>query len=417
MRSRHCLSVALLAGFISLSAQAQAEDEAPDYAERLLGDWHGARKALYDRGLDWEIVYKFDLLSKVKDSSQTGKVYWLDNLDIKLSVDGDKLWGWPGTRAFLHVLGNHGKKPAIESGRLPHGVDNIEVPEGADGFKVFHAWIERDFGSSGLSAKFGLYGLDSEFYVTESSGLFVHPTFGIGAEFAGSGQNGPSVFPNSSLALRLKYQPDPDWYGQLAVLDGVPGNPDHPQSTRIDFEQGDGLLYVAEAGYLPAAGEAGKLAVGLWRYSERFDDLLDVDGAGDPIQRRSQGLYLIGEATLWADPGDPQRRLRGFLRGGRNDGDTQQFDYAWSTGLVVDNWLPGRDSQFGISFSEEHNSEKWRTANSNGVRHERALELNYRAQATPWLAVNPFVQYLINHSSMPEHDRSWWLGLRLELNL
>ena len=373
-----------------------------------------------DRGLAWEFLYRFDILAQLNKKRGRDSLFWLDQLDIQLASDMEKLFGWPGTQAFVHVIGNHGDSPAIEANRLPHGLDNIEVGRNAHGFKLFHAWLEKGFGESGLSAKFGLYGVDSEFYVTEASGVFLHPTFGIGAEVAGTGQNGPSVFPYSSLALVLKYQPSPTLYAQAAVLDGVPGNPDHPRSTRIDFEKGDGLLYFAEAGYHTEPQEGmgeEKLALGLWWYSKRFDDMLDVVG-GNPVQRRSQGYYMVAEKRFWRDPDQPGRHMVGFLRMGRNDGNTTQFASAWSAGLTWTGPFAGRpEDQFGIAFCKEDNALKWRAAAANPVRHEKAYEATYRARVLTWLSIQPLVQYLVNHGTDPTQDRTWWAGVRLEAEL
>jgi len=78
-------------------------------------------------GYDWEVVYKLDVLGKV--SQPNPKTYALDNLDIILSLDGEKIFGLKGSSAMLHILSNHGDKPAVDGDRLPHGVDNIETPE------------------------------------------------------------------------------------------------------------------------------------------------------------------------------------------------------------------------------------------------------------------------------------------------
>ncbi len=397
------------------------EPAGPDETAPLTGDWDGRRTAWRDQGLALDIGYRFDILAQLNDSKCSKALHWLDQLDIRLGLDTEKLFGWTGTQAFLHVIGNHGDKPAIEAGRLPHGLDNIEVPEGADGFKVFHAWLEKRFGDSGLAAKLGLYGVDSEFYVTESSDIYQHPTYGVGAEFAGTGRNGPSIFPYSAFALRLKYAPHPTWYAQAAVMDGVPGNPDHPKSTRIDLEDGDGLLSIAEVGYHAEPSEGmgeDKLALGAWSYSRRFDDLLELDAGGNPVQNRSRGVYLLAEKRLWDDAAQPQRHLMGFLRAGRNDGDTTQFNSSWSTGLTWYGPLAGRASdQFGIAFSQENNSLKWRTAAASTIRHEKAYEATYRARVKPWLHLQPFVQYLVNHGTDPTQDRTWWAGMRIEAEL
>ena len=408
------VSLSLLLGIGCGSPPPVFAQNSPDYGERLFGDL--GRDSLYQRGIDLEIVYKLDLVSQLTQGNNQGHIYALDNLDIKFNLDGGRLFGSDATRGLLQLLGNHGGKPALEQNRLPLGLDNIEVPEGANTFKVYQAWLEHDLNDA-LSVKVGLWDLNSEFYVTDSSALFVHPTYGIGAELAGTGRNGPSIFPTTSLALRASWQPAPQWLLQAAVLDAVPGDPANPKGTHIQFNKGDGTLQILEADWFPGSLEDpdGKLGLGLWRYSQRFDDVLDVDAQGDPVQQRSQGYYLIGEYRLARGThGD----TRGFLRWGRNDGNTIQFVSAWSAGLVWSGLGPGRpEDQFGITLSRENNSRKWRTAENNPVHHEQGLEVAYRGAFNSWLTLQPFAQYLMNHGNDPDQNSSWWWGLRLEMNL
>jgi porin len=48
--------------------------------------------------------------------------------------------------------------------------------------------------------------------------------------------------------------------------------------------------------------------------------------------------------------------------------------------------------------------------------HETAIELTYRMQATPWLALQPDVQYIVNPGTDPSLDNAWVVGLRFELS-
>ncbi|MEW5771477.1 MAG: carbohydrate porin [Pseudomonadota bacterium] len=404
----------LLMACLFLPGPTAAADATPDYASRLFGD--AGRSGLYARGMDVEAVYKLDLVGKLSNTPNRGHVYALDNLDIKLALDGGRLFGREDVQGLVHILGNHGGKPALKNDRLPHGLDNIEVPDGADTIKLYQAWLEVAAGET-LGVKAGLYDLNSEFYVTDSSALFVHPTYGIGAEFAGTGRNGPSIFPTTSLALRLHWQPDPRWSVMAALLDGVPGDPNNPKGTHIQLNDGDGALQIVEAAWLPGDDETrdGKLALGVWRYTSRFDDLLDVDGGGNPIQRRSQGFYLIGEHRLARGANG---ETWGFLRWGRNNGDTTQFESAWSAGLVWTGLFAGRpEDQFGVTASQEDNSTKWQTASGNPIPHEQAVEIAYRGAVNDWLTLQTFAQYLLHHGNDPSQHRSWWLGVRLEFNL
>jgi len=121
------------------------------------------------------------------------------------------------------------------------------------------------------------------------------------------------------------------------------------------------------------------------------------------------------EKVLRYKPGSNEESINGFVRAGKADGDTFQFDMSWSTGLVFSGLFAGRDrDQLGIAYAQERNGEKWRVYSGNPVVFEKSLELSYRYRAMPGLVLQPEVQYLINHSSDPAQDKNWWLGMRFE---
>jgi porin len=143
--------------------------------------------------------------------------------------------------------------------------------------------------------------------------------------------------------------------------------------------------------------------------------LVDVDINGNPVRRASHGYYAILEKVLRYKPGSNRESINGFMRAGKTDGDTSQFDLSWSTGLVFSGLFEGRDQdRLGIAYAQERNGEKWRIYSGNPVVFEKSLELFYRYQAMPGRVVQPTAQYLINHSSDPARDKSWWLSTRFE---
>jgi porin len=402
-------------GMAAESPTNNAETPASLSSSNLIDKWRAKRDALSEKGYDWQFVYKLDLLRKVSSPNQ--KNFGLDNLDIKLALDGEKIAGIKGSSALLYVLSNHGSKPAVQGKRMPHGLDNIETPEGGNTLKLYQAWVQQNFLDDKISVRVGTYDLNSEFYVTESSGMFIHPTFGIGAEMAGTGENGPSVFPTASVAIRTKLEPAPGYYLQAVTLDGVPGDPNNHQGTHVQFNKGDGALNVVEAGIPLSVAENAhdnKLSLGVWRYTARFDDLLDAS-----VKQVSRGQYAMLEKVLSYKLGGKVERIKSFLRAGKTDGDTSQFDMAWSAGLVFSEPFAGRDQdELGVAFAQERNGAKYRAVPGNSaIPHEKSFELTYRYQAMNGLVLQPIAQYLLNHSSDPTQDKTWWLGIRFEATL
>ncbi len=349
----------LLAGIFSLTVMAAenlpaANEPGPaenPYSDTLFGDWNGKRSVMLSNGYDLQVIYKLDLLNNT--SGENGRLYGLDNLDLKLNIDFEKITGSKGTTAFVHVLSNRGDKPGAHNNRLPHGMDNIETPANGNTTRLYQAWLQQLFLDERVSVLAGLYDLNSEFYSTESSAMFTHPTFGIGAEFAGTGKNGPSIFPTLSAAIRVKTVPAPGYYLQAVTLDGVPGDPNNPEVTHIKLNAGDGALNVIEGGIplgSPENAHNNKLAFGVWQYTARFDDILDVDANGDPVQRACYGAYALLEKVLQYKHDSNDSQISGFFRIGQTEGDTTQFDLALSTGIVFTGLFAGRENdELGIA--------------------------------------------------------------------
>jgi porin len=190
--------------------------------------------------------YKADLAGDgQRRLAKRGRV--LDDLQLFGDLDLDKAVGWKGATAHFELLNNSGAMPNDDAGTL-QGVDNIEVTR--QRARLFEAWVEQGFGDKG-SVRAGLYDLNSEFYANDSAGLLLAPAFGIGSELAATGPNGPSIFPSTALAVRLRWTPHAHLYAQAAALNANAGVLGDPGGVKTSFD--NGVLLIAEAGWTGAA--------------------------------------------------------------------------------------------------------------------------------------------------------------------
>ena len=386
------------------------EGEVVEGYDMLLGDWGGGRAGLAAAGIEVEAAYIGDIAGVISGDTKTGATY-LDNVDLAVGFDLEQLFGWSNTTFMLYGLGNHGGDPSGEYSGDAQGIDNIEAD---DAWKIYELWIQKEWANGDFSALFGLYDLNGEFDVRDSAGLFINPSQGIGPDYSQAGENGPSIFPTTSLALRLRGQFSPTWYGQLAVLDGVPGDPDDATGTHIILDGDDGFLLAGEFGYLREEGRAAKYALGAWAYSAEFANVRTGEN-----QRGNWGIYALADAQVYSERGDGEGlALTGRI--GIADADVNQFGAFFAAGLVYSGLLPGRaEDQFGIGLAAAING-----ANFNDSREdaglattfaESALELTYRLQATPWLAIQPDIQYILKPGAVPGGDDALAFVVRTEL--
>ena len=393
-----------MVAFLGMAASAHAQDERPDFqSERLTGNWGGMRDRLYDQGYNFDFYYKVDAWRNLSGGVQTGNRA-LDNLDMKMTVDGARAFGSDGTTLQVYLLNNNGGRVNDLAG-TSGGIDNIEV--GTRSFKLYEAWIEQKFASGKISLLAGLHDLNSEFYVTDTSGLFLNPTYGIGTEMAATGDNGPSIFSNTSAAVRLAVHPTGAMYAQAAIFDGVPGSSKHPRGTHVDFNDKDGALLVGEGGI--ADDSIGHFAIGSWKYTARRPDQLTPG-----LREHSQGIYFMADKSVYKN-GD--RDISAFARLGYTAGDVESFKSSWALGAVASGFIPGReDGQLGLAVSQAINSNKFKAANAPVQNSETQLELTYSDKITPWLNLQPDLQYTVNPGTDPALDNAWTVGFRLSVD-
>ncbi len=288
---------------------------------------------------------------------------WMDNIDVTLTLPLT-----PRTTLFLYGLGNQGGSISAHVGNA-QSVSNIEAPTS---WRLYEAFIEHVSATGRFSVLAGLYDLSSEFDVLSAAGLFINSSFGTGAELAASRPRGPSIFPVTSVGLRVRLglQQASHYAGylQAVALDGLPGHPEHPRGTHIVFGRNDGLLLVAEAGALmrleaplPDGSpirlasrlhehtHQHKLALGVWYYTARFQ-WLDANRS----QRGNAGAYLLGETRLY---GESPRTLWAFLRVGVAHPRVNRFGAYTGGGFSGQGWVPGRPTdRMGVAVAAAHNS-------------------------------------------------------------
>ncbi|HKE96144.1 MAG TPA: carbohydrate porin, partial [Povalibacter sp.] len=245
----------------------------------------------------------------------------------------------------------------------------------------------------------------------------INPSHGIGPDFSQSGENGPSIFPNTSLGIRVLTTSGP-WTFQAAVLDGVPGDPDHPDRSGIHLSADEGALLIAEVGHHTDSG--ARVAAGYWHYTAQFADLQLVDDTGEPMQRRGNaGVYVLAESPMFLSR-DTVRGLRLFARTGYAEDNINPVRHYYGTGAVYTGWAARRPEDqvgFAIAIAEPGGPfrESQQLAGIATARREINYELTYRCPVTDWLTLQSDLQYIRDPGMDPTLDSAWVVGIRFEV--
>lgn len=358
-----------------------------------------------DGPIDFGAVYTAEIWRNVSGGLEQGTVY-LDNLDATVTIDAERLFGWRDTRVLVYGLYNNGRSLSGEKIGDLQVVSNIET--GVEAARLYEAWIETQVFDNG-SLLFGLYDLNREFDVLDSSLLFINSGHGIGTDFGQSGRNGPSIFPATSLALRFAWDWSESTVLRVAVFDGVPGDPDDPGATAIELGGDDGALL---AGEIEWSDRGRRVLVGAWHYTANFNRW--PDPAAPTVMSRGSGnggLYLRGETPV-ANSG-----IRVFGRAGVADGAFNVFSAFLSAGFEwagVNTRRP--QDRFGAAIALAETSGDYLRAFRADDR-EIKLEFTYRIPLGERFVLQPDLQYIANPGLDPALDDAWTVGLRFELTL
>lgn len=350
--------------------------------------------------VEFSAEYTVDILANVSGGIDHGTRY-PDNLNLDLDVDVPGVLGLRTGKVHLHGLYNNGTRFAEELVGDMQVTSNIDADEA---WRIFEFWYE--FRSDDWSIRSGLYDLNSEFDAHDAGSIFLNSSHGIGAELAQTGENGPSIFPISSLSLRAAFQAE-SFTIRGAILDAVPGDPEDPSSNRIRLDSDDGWLTIAEID-VPVT-KASRLWAGYWRYTAEFEQPF-----GDGPDIRNDGWYVGYESRFSIGP----LAGSGFFRYGRAEDRVNSLqDYA-GAGFRLDGLFAARPAdQIGVAVASAGAGEPYRDylaqQGEDPGRRETTWELTYLATINEHLIVQPNIQYVQNPSIAGNIDDAWVVGLRL----
>jgi porin len=345
-------------------------------------------------GMTLELAGTVDALAHVhggRDRGTTG----LYSADAMVSLDGKALGAWRGLGAFFHGIRLGGDAPTERVGDI-QGVSNIEGPEG---WVLYEAWVEQMALDGRLSVLAGLYGVDSEFDVIQSASLFMHSSHGTGPDFSQIGRNGPSIFPDTRLGIRVRALTSSATSMQMAVLHEDPGSivvvegswfkVDRRQRVEPDAEIGGQSVRRRLASRMGTVPLAARIAVGAWTATD-----------GAPGNR---GAWVLAERRI------PTRQTGAvFVRMGvaerSSDARSNRVQAYTGAGIVHPAPIPGRNMDtIGLGLAIAH---------ENSRQRETAIEAAYRVFVSPRLSVQADIQWVKNPLDADAVSAALLLGLR-----
>ncbi len=377
----------------------------------LLGGMGGARTALANYGISLGITDTENLLANLAGGVKTGAT--LQGVTTAtLEVDTGKAFNLPGGTFHISALQLHGQPL---SGPYLDNLQAANGNEGEDGTRLWELWVDQTFGSADI--KLGQQSIDNEFMVSQYSGLFINTMAGWPLIPSDNLYGGGPAYPLASLGARLLVKPMANTTLLAGVFDDNPGGgafTDDAQALDRNggkFNLNTGALFIAEIQYAKPSGLPGTYKLGFWVDRASFPDqrygtdgLSLADPASNGAPRMIKGnysLYAVADQTIWQSTADSARNLNLFARIMGAPDNQNLIDFSLNGGVTLAAPLAGRDSdQAGLDFGLGKVSGRAagldRDSGAPARGTEALFELTYQAQVTPWLSLQPDLQYVVN---------------------
>jgi porin len=382
----------------------------PAAAQGLLGDMGGLRTALGNNGVTLGITDSENLLGDPSGGLKRGAT--MEGVTTAtLDMDTSKAFGWQGGTIHISALNIHGRSfSQYYLGDLQAANGN----EGDDATRLWELWVDQVFDFGRADVKIGQQSIDNEFMVSTYSGLFVNTMAGWPLIPSDDLYAGGPAYPLSSLGVRVQYKPVENTTILAGVFDDNPpgdafdNDPQEKDAGGVRFNLNTGALFIAELQYAKTAGLAGVYKIGFWYDTAGFADqrfgtdglsLADANSNGDPrAHHGNYSLYGVVDQTVW-QAGSRNINLFGRIMGAPDA--ENLIDFFANGGVTLTAPLPGRDNDTaGVDFGIGRVSSRAAGLDADSGLPKRGteelFEVTYQVQATPWLVVQPDVQYVVH---------------------
>lgn len=355
----------------------------------VTGDWFGWRSRLSDHGFDPFGTWTGEVFQNFDGGLKRATV-WEGLLEFGVDLDLEKAFGWHG--AHVHVSALWIQDDDDPSAVFVGNFDEVSNIAGKETVRFYEAYLRQDLMDETWSIKVGHLTLDQDFMVSDSAALFLNASFG--ALPVESVNTSAPIYPVAALGAWAQWTPEKDVTLQVGLYQGDTGT-QNSNENGFDYHFGsrEGVIVLAELGFDSALlGRDGSYKLGGYYHSGAFTDL----DSGN-TDWGNHAFYLVLDQVLVGTRDENQ--LAVFFRAGFSPKeDRNMVDWYLDAGLAA-RGLREKD-RVGLGFSHAHFGSDFvsgqRLAGTPVTGAESVFELTYSAPVTPWLTVQPALQYVID---------------------
>jgi len=378
--------------------------------DRLTGNWGGLRTKMEDAGftlsasltLDWSSVWSGGV-----NKTAHSRTLW----DVNLNIDLEKAVGLTGGTIFFDFQSADGRGGAADAGSFQL-FSNIETPGNRD--QISELWYEQKLFDDVLRVKAGKMNANAEFDFTDAAAGFMNGSAGTSPSIVGI-----PCYPDPAVGVAVFVYPLERLYIGGGVYDGATidgistGN--HSPETFFNDDASSAWFWIGEVGFSwnevgPMGG--GRVAAGAWHHTADFTTF-----DGNP-ESSTQGLYALAEQQVWRwakEGDDAERGAFVFAQAGIADGDVAAAETSFDVGVAFEGICTARPEDgagFMLSWVDMSDADTAPGGPAAFAENETLLEAYYKLQITPFISVQPDLQYFINPGGSATTDNAWVGSLR-----
>jgi porin len=392
----------------------------------LLGDWGGERtKLAEEKGVTFDFFYVADFLGTPEAAVKTGAGAW-NRVHGTMDIDFGKLAGWNGLT--FHVTG-------LWQGGVNLGANylgSISNPSGLVSARteiLDSYWLQYAMLADKVEFKFGQFASMDEYGLQPYGGSFLMEPidYGFGNRF----NDYASFDPASGPGVGLKVKPYKWMYFKGAYTSGN-RNPYVQDPNGFHFVKHDSGVLSDEVGFdigQPGAGVmkekyyTGHYAFGSTYNGGKFSNPFNPVPLFYSPYTGNYLIYFMGNQAVYRPKAGSNTGLDAFFGYAGSPNATYNFvDKNITAGAVYNGPIPSRQKDsvaFALSYS--HVSDAYSAAYASSflgapvLGSEKAFEVNYLFQATPYFMIQPVVQWYAELGANPQNPTGVVLGFRTKV--
>ena len=386
----------------------------------LLGDWGGERSALAEKGITFDFFYISDMQANPSGGLQQTEAGW-ERIRGTIDINFDRMIEWQGLSFHATGLWQSGANLGGKIGTLANPSDLVS----AHTTRLDSFWLEQLFFNKKVRIRVGqLAGLDSYGNQEYGGSWLIEPLgYAYGNLFSSIFE---SFNPAGTPGVEVRFAPTRKFYVKSAVMAGN-RDPYHQDPTGFHFAIRDTPNFLFEVGYLlhpdPDGANAGLATGKSYPGAYKLGAVYNGGRFPDPAGRQSNGNYLIygmARQALFRTEAGSNRGLDATLGFDWSPGDVSRENVQITAGARWNVPFASRKKDriavgFVYSKISDPFSQFGQLLGGPILGSEKAFELNYSLQVTPYFLLQPTFQYYVNVGANSALPNAPVLGFRTKV--